>query len=119
MRKAPNEFKLMFTLILFFAGGEAFAQQVPAQDEATQREMESRKQLELMNNAPPAPMPPSANTRTEAESASEESRSTVSYDPVTGKKIVQPAVSPSGSARVEGAAPKAPVQAKKGTKDGI
>ena len=119
MRAVPVSFKLLqFTLFLLLSGGWGFAEQLPAQDEATKRELESRKQLERMKTAPTAPMPQSAKTHTEAESASPDSRSTVSFDPVTGKETVRPATSPSGAVRTQGAAPQAPVQTKKENKDG-
>jgi hypothetical protein len=118
MRTGIFNSKLLFcTFILFVLGGWISVHAEPAKDEATQKEMESQKLLQLMKNAPPAPMPKSATTHTETESSSPDSRSTVSYDPVTGKEIVGPAISPSGSKRTNGAAAKAPVQTKKDDND--
>ena len=70
MRASPINIKLLhcsFFLLLF--GGWVSAQEVPVQDEASLREMESQELLQHMKNAPPAPMPPWAEARPEAESA--------------------------------------------------
>ena len=86
MRKDMFKFKLLpCTFLLLFFGTLVSAQEVPAQDETSQREMESRELLQRMKEAPPAPMPSAAAVRPDAESASPESRSVISYDPKTGK----------------------------------
>jgi hypothetical protein len=109
MRKGPFNFKLLhcnFFLLLF--GGWVSAQEVPAQDEASLREMESQELLRQIKAAPPAPMPPWAVAHPDAESASPESRSLQSYDPATGEVTTQPADTSSAPAPATGVAPQAP-----------
>lgn len=119
MRKGIFNYKLLFCIfVMCVTGIWNFVHADPVKDEATQKEMESQKLLQIMKNAPPAPMPESAPTHTDAESSSPDSRSTVSYDPVTGKETVRPAISPSGSTSTKGAASQPPVQAKSEDKDG-
>lgn len=99
MRTGPINFKLLFYIFfLFFFGGWVSAQETPAQDKTSQQEVESRKLLQRMKEAPPAPMPPAAVARPEAESASPKSRSMISYDQKTGKVTNQPAAVSSAQA---------------------
>lgn len=119
MRNGVFKNKLLFCASIWcLFGGWTAVHGDPAKDEATQKEMESQKLLQRMKNAPPAPMPKSATIHTEAESSSPDSRSTVSYDPVTGKETVRPAISPSEAKRTHGVAPQAPAQTKEETEDG-
>lgn len=76
----------------------AWGQQTPPSDETSQREVESRKLLQRMKEAPPAPMPSAAAVRPDAESSSPESRSLESYDQRTGKLTKQAAGDPSAQA---------------------